>query len=164
MLVFTTCSRSLRGPQPFHLPRFLSYLLPQHHVIRRSARSTLTAESPKRGYNCASAAVTSPKKMAVQQPEWTLPASKMEEPVLKVYNSLTRTKVRLVPRPPFPPFAFSPDSVLTVSFPKNNSYITPVLHSYVRWVHAKSSCLIPSMVTENETPPDAVCRCERTAC
>ena len=32
--------------------------------------------------------------MAAQQPAWKLPERKAEEPVLKVYNSLTRTKVR----------------------------------------------------------------------
>ena len=31
--------------------------------------------------------------MANQQPPWTLPARQAEEPVLKVYNSLTRSKV-----------------------------------------------------------------------
>ncbi|PSR70964.1 hypothetical protein PHLCEN_2v13140 [Hermanssonia centrifuga] len=31
--------------------------------------------------------------MSVEQPAWTIPARKVEEPVLKVYNSLTRTKV-----------------------------------------------------------------------
>ncbi|KAI0690429.1 cysteinyl-tRNA synthetase [Cytidiella melzeri] len=34
--------------------------------------------------------------MAVQQAEWRLPTSKAEEPVLKVYNSLTRTKAEFV--------------------------------------------------------------------
>lgn len=32
--------------------------------------------------------------MAVQQPRWSLPTQTAPEPVLKVYNSLTRTKVR----------------------------------------------------------------------
>ena len=31
--------------------------------------------------------------MAVQQQSWSLPTQKVAEPVLKVYNSLTRTKV-----------------------------------------------------------------------
>jgi hypothetical protein len=31
--------------------------------------------------------------MANQQPPWTLPTRQTEEPVLKVYNSLTRSKV-----------------------------------------------------------------------
>ena len=31
--------------------------------------------------------------MAVQQPPWSLPTQKAPDPVLKVYNSLTRTKV-----------------------------------------------------------------------
>lgn len=31
--------------------------------------------------------------MAIQQPKWALPQRQAEEPVLKVYNSLTRTKV-----------------------------------------------------------------------
>lgn len=30
--------------------------------------------------------------MAVQQPEWRVPTQQGEEPVLKVYNSLTRSK------------------------------------------------------------------------
>ena len=34
-------------------------------------------------------------RMAVQQPPWSLPTQKDPEPVLKVYNSLTRTKVGL---------------------------------------------------------------------
>ncbi len=33
------------------------------------------------------------RTMSVEQPAWTIPARKVEEPVLKVYNSLTRTKV-----------------------------------------------------------------------
>ncbi|KAI0743951.1 tRNA synthetases class I (C) catalytic domain-containing protein [Daedaleopsis nitida] len=35
--------------------------------------------------------------MAVQQPPWSLPTQKDTEPVLKVYNSLTRTKTEFVP-------------------------------------------------------------------
>lgn len=31
--------------------------------------------------------------MSVQQPTWNLPTRTSEEPVLKVYNSLTRSKV-----------------------------------------------------------------------
>ncbi|OBZ70919.1 Cysteine--tRNA ligase, cytoplasmic [Grifola frondosa] len=34
--------------------------------------------------------------MAVHQPPWTLPTRKAEEPVLRVYNSLTRTKTEFV--------------------------------------------------------------------
>ncbi|KAJ3532214.1 hypothetical protein NM688_g7456 [Phlebia brevispora] len=36
-------------------------------------------------------------QMSVQQPAWHLPKRKVEEPVLKVYNSLTRTKTEFVP-------------------------------------------------------------------
>lgn len=32
--------------------------------------------------------------MAVEQPPWALPTRSADEPVLRVYNSLTRTKVR----------------------------------------------------------------------
>ncbi|KAJ3563550.1 hypothetical protein NP233_g8870 [Leucocoprinus birnbaumii] len=35
--------------------------------------------------------------MAVQQPPWTLPKQQLEEPILKVFNSLTRTKTDFVP-------------------------------------------------------------------
>ncbi|KAF9452772.1 cysteinyl-tRNA synthetase [Macrolepiota fuliginosa MF-IS2] len=35
--------------------------------------------------------------MAVQQPPWSLPKQQPEEPVLKVYNSLTRTKTEFIP-------------------------------------------------------------------
>ncbi|KAI0745279.1 cysteinyl-tRNA synthetase [Earliella scabrosa] len=35
--------------------------------------------------------------MAVQQPPWSLPTQKAPDPVLKVYNSLTRTKTEFVP-------------------------------------------------------------------
>ncbi|EJF65018.1 cysteinyl-tRNA synthetase [Dichomitus squalens LYAD-421 SS1] len=35
--------------------------------------------------------------MAVQQPPWSLPTQRAPEPVLKVYNSLTRTKTEFVP-------------------------------------------------------------------
>ena len=38
--------------------------------------------------------------MAVQQPAWKLPERKVEEPVLKVYNSLTHSKVPFVPLDP----------------------------------------------------------------
>lgn len=34
-------------------------------------------------------------RMANQQPAWTIPPRQADEPVLKVYNSLTRSKVRL---------------------------------------------------------------------
>ena len=33
------------------------------------------------------------RSMSVQQPPWSLPEKQTEEPVLRVYNSLTRTKV-----------------------------------------------------------------------
>ncbi|KAF8893454.1 tRNA synthetases class I (C) catalytic domain-containing protein [Infundibulicybe gibba] len=36
--------------------------------------------------------------MAVQQPPWTIPIRQVDEPVLKIYNSLTRTKTEFVPR------------------------------------------------------------------
>ncbi|KAA1471808.1 hypothetical protein DENSPDRAFT_837899 [Dentipellis sp. KUC8613] len=36
--------------------------------------------------------------MATQQPPWTLPARSPDEPVLKVYNSLTKTKNEFIPR------------------------------------------------------------------
>jgi len=32
-------------------------------------------------------------RMSVQQPPWNLPERQADEPVLKIYNSLTRTKV-----------------------------------------------------------------------
>ena len=35
----------------------------------------------------------SASRMAAQQPPWSLPTQSDPEPVLKVYNSLTRTKV-----------------------------------------------------------------------
>ncbi|KAH9929551.1 tRNA synthetases class I (C) catalytic domain-containing protein [Epithele typhae] len=35
--------------------------------------------------------------MAVQQPPWSLPTQKASEPVLKLYNSLTRTKTEFIP-------------------------------------------------------------------
>ncbi|KAL0956831.1 hypothetical protein HGRIS_002942 [Hohenbuehelia grisea] len=36
--------------------------------------------------------------MSVQQPPWQVPTKQKDEPVLKVYNSLTRTKTEFVPR------------------------------------------------------------------
>jgi len=33
--------------------------------------------------------------MSVQQPPWTIPVKEHQESVLKIYNSLTRTKVRI---------------------------------------------------------------------
>ncbi|KAH9485083.1 putative cysteine--tRNA ligase [Psilocybe cubensis] len=36
--------------------------------------------------------------MSVQQPPWSIPAKETEEPVLRLYNSLTRTKTEFVPR------------------------------------------------------------------
>ncbi|KAJ7267656.1 tRNA synthetases class I (C) catalytic domain-containing protein [Mycena haematopus] len=36
--------------------------------------------------------------MSVQQPPWTLPSRQREDPVLKVYNSLTKSKTEFVPR------------------------------------------------------------------
>ncbi|PIL36043.1 hypothetical protein GSI_01703 [Ganoderma sinense ZZ0214-1] len=38
----------------------------------------------------------SPSRMAAQQPPWSLPTQRDPEPVLKVYNSLTRTKIEFV--------------------------------------------------------------------
>lgn len=35
-----------------------------------------------------------PVVMANHQPPWTLPARQTDEPVLRIYNSLTRNKVR----------------------------------------------------------------------
>lgn len=37
-----------------------------------------------------------PWRMSKQQPEWLPPANAVEEPILKVYNSLTRTKVKFL--------------------------------------------------------------------
>ncbi|KAG9309224.1 cysteinyl-tRNA ligase [Chiua virens] len=36
--------------------------------------------------------------MSVQQPAWNVPTRQIEEPVLKVYNSFTKTKTEFVPR------------------------------------------------------------------
>ncbi|KAF8550855.1 cysteinyl-tRNA synthetase [Imleria badia] len=36
--------------------------------------------------------------MSVQQPAWNVPTRQIDEPVLKVYNSLTKTKTEFVPR------------------------------------------------------------------
>ncbi|PPQ84596.1 hypothetical protein CVT25_015799 [Psilocybe cyanescens] len=36
--------------------------------------------------------------MSAQQPPWSVPAKETEEPVLRLYNSLTRTKTEFVPR------------------------------------------------------------------
>ncbi|EGO25879.1 hypothetical protein SERLADRAFT_437591 [Serpula lacrymans var. lacrymans S7.9] len=36
--------------------------------------------------------------MSVQQPPWSLPSRKTDEPVLKLYNSLTKTKTEFIPR------------------------------------------------------------------
>ena len=48
-------------------------------------------------------------QMSKQQPEWLLPTNVIEEPVLRVYNSLTRTKVNL--------YAASPTTYLRISAP-----------------------------------------------
>lgn len=45
---------------------------------------------------CATFSHPKGARMAVQQPVWKLPERRAEEPVLKVYNSLTRTKVSLL--------------------------------------------------------------------
>ena len=34
--------------------------------------------------------------MSVQQPPWSIPKKQVEEPVLRIYNSLTKTKVWMV--------------------------------------------------------------------
>lgn len=34
--------------------------------------------------------------MSVQQPPWSIPEKQVEEPVLRIYNSLTKTKVWMV--------------------------------------------------------------------
>jgi hypothetical protein len=34
--------------------------------------------------------------MSVQQPPWSIPEKQVEEPVLRIYNSLTKTKVSMV--------------------------------------------------------------------
>ncbi|KAF9010620.1 tRNA synthetases class I (C) catalytic domain-containing protein [Cyathus striatus] len=36
--------------------------------------------------------------MTAQQPKWSIPTRQTEEPVLKIYNSLTRTKTEFVPK------------------------------------------------------------------
>ena len=52
--------------------------------IRRSSRSPITQSV---------FLSTSTPRMSVQQPAWTQPTRKTEIPVLKLYNSLTRSKV-----------------------------------------------------------------------
>jgi len=34
--------------------------------------------------------------MSIQQPPWSIPEKQVEEPVLRIYNSLTKTKVWMV--------------------------------------------------------------------
>src|SRR5882762_1825224 len=58
------------------LIRFKIAPVPSRFIFHRHCSST-TAQSIK-------------KQMANQQPPWTLPARQAEEPVLKLYNSLTR--------------------------------------------------------------------------
>ncbi|KAF8813902.1 hypothetical protein BYT27DRAFT_7180683 [Phlegmacium glaucopus] len=36
--------------------------------------------------------------MSIQQPPWSVPQKQVEEPVLRIYNSLTKTKTEFVPR------------------------------------------------------------------
>lgn len=66
----------------FHLRRGL--------VLRPSPKSHLISAfaAPHHTRSCTS--------MAIQQPKWALPQRQAEEPVLKVYNSLTRTKTEFV--------------------------------------------------------------------
>ncbi|KAH9946950.1 cysteinyl-tRNA synthetase [Amylocystis lapponica] len=58
---------------------------------------TRLLSSPKRHLTTASICVPV-RGMAVQQPPWSLPTRTADEPVLKVYNSLTRTKTEFVAR------------------------------------------------------------------
>ncbi|KAF8236043.1 hypothetical protein L208DRAFT_1391482 [Tricholoma matsutake] len=37
-------------------------------------------------------------RMSIQQPPWKLPERQTDDPVLKIYNSLTRTKTEFIPR------------------------------------------------------------------
>ncbi|TFK44293.1 tRNA synthetases class I (C) catalytic domain-containing protein [Crucibulum laeve] len=37
-------------------------------------------------------------RMSVQQPPWNIPTRQMEEPVLKIFNSFTKTKTEFIPR------------------------------------------------------------------
>ena len=67
-------------------------MLFSHTIVRLTTRS-LSRPLYSARYCSQISGVSAIPTMAVQQPAWTLPTRKTDEPVLKVYNSLTRTKV-----------------------------------------------------------------------
>ncbi|RDB25114.1 Cysteine--tRNA ligase [Hypsizygus marmoreus] len=52
----------------------------------------------RRSYTTALGGTEKKARMSVQQPAWNLPERQATDPVLKIYNSLTRTKTEFVPR------------------------------------------------------------------
>lgn len=79
--------------------------------------------------------------MAAQQPPWSLPKQRPEEPVLHLYNSLTRTKVSIA----FPAVIY-PTSVLSITdrvCPSKRSPCQVVqLWSYGLWCFTHGSCKV----------------------
>ena len=66
-------------------------MLSTRHIVLVATRVTRISTR-----SCSALTTHKREAMSVQQPPWKLPVRKAEEPVLRVYNSLTRTKVRLV--------------------------------------------------------------------
>jgi hypothetical protein len=63
----------------------------KYRIYRIRLPSALRHSLPLQLRQCSTAA----RAMSVQQPPWSVPIQQSQAPVLKVYNSLTKTKVRV---------------------------------------------------------------------
>jgi hypothetical protein len=63
----------------------------KYRIYHLRLPSALRRSLPLQLRQCSSVA----RAMSVQQPPWSVPIQQSEAPVLKVYNSLTKTKVRV---------------------------------------------------------------------
>ncbi len=70
----------------------LAFHLPRRITLAPAFRSSLHA--PRRSFASSFPLTRMAEGGKVTQPEWLKPVPKRSEPVLKVYNSLTRSKVR----------------------------------------------------------------------
>ncbi len=91
-------------------------------------------------------AARSPKKMSIQQPPWSLPTTLSPEPSLKVYNSLTRTKVSYV----FIMLALPFDVVKTDFVPRDGRIVKwyncgPTVYDASHMGHARCASVLMSL-------------------
>ena len=131
---------------PVRKPRLLACML--SFFLRLSLRpSARSLRSSATHFLCRRHIATS--TMAVQQPPWTLPVQKSPEPVLNLYNSLTRTKVRLLFHLPFQ--IPQHDTIQTEFVPINGRYVKwyncgPTVYDSSHMGHARCAAHFHRMI------------------